>query len=133
MIIDAMPHVLSMLSTLTGPGLPENIMCQKNLNQMLITFDYHHVYQTKVTCRFIQTSEQPRPAKYSINDLAVERYLDMKNYQIYLQNHQQKIKIEDPLFLLVKNYISHVNQNLAINNHKLISEMESLSILYENI
>ncbi|WP_372370873.1 Gfo/Idh/MocA family oxidoreductase [Candidatus Uabimicrobium sp. HlEnr_7] len=135
MIIDAMPHVFSMLYSVVGDGDVTNVKCGFSLpkKQLLIEFTYRHKYTTTVQCKFIQVKEQPRPAKYAINNYEVSRYVDTQGYKIYLCGNKQEIQIKDPLESLICHFIKSVQSSKATDTNKLVSGVQQLRCLYSII
>lgn len=134
MILDSIPHLLSMLYSLVGAGEIKKIEHSyhdlENTN-LIIKFEYCHKYTTKVKCVLCQTKKQPRPVAYSINNNEVKRSIDMNQYQMSLENKNSKIKIDDPLKCLIEDYIFRLENNVNTNKEKLLNNINQLHILYE--
>ena len=75
MVIDSLPHVLSMVHCLTGIGEVQNPRADhKNPEQMKVSFEYWHAAgRLDVAVDLVRTPESPRPAGYAINGHAVRR------------------------------------------------------------
>lgn len=132
MVLDAMPHVFSMLYSLVGKGYIKNVDClfSKQEKRLQLEFVYGHEYETKVKCNFMQLKEQPKPAKYSINNCEVSRHVETSNYQIYFWGNERKIKIADPLQSLIQHFINNIQNSNMTDTKKLINNMQQLHCLY---
>ena len=132
MVLDAMPHVFSMLYSLVGKGDIKEVDClfSDKEKHLQLEFVYGHQYETKVKCNFMQLKEQPKPAKYTINNYEVSRHVETSNYQIYFWGNGKKIKIIDPLQSLIEHFINNIQNSKMIDTVKLINNMQQLHSLY---
>ncbi|MEE9598288.1 MAG: Gfo/Idh/MocA family oxidoreductase [Acidiferrobacterales bacterium] len=84
MVVDAAPHLLSMLQALLGPGQLQDIDTEfQHLPDLgahahgLISLDYmHDKGETGVTFKLSRCLETSKPAGYAINGAFVERHLE---------------------------------------------------------
>ncbi|BBM81855.1 Gfo/Idh/MocA family oxidoreductase [Candidatus Uabimicrobium amorphum] len=132
MVLDAMPHVFSMLYSLVGKGDIKKTECLFSEKEkcLQLEFVYGHQYETKVKCTLIQLEEQPKPAKYTINNYEVSRHVEASNYQIYFWGNGRKIKVVDPLQSLIQNFIHNIRNSNLSDTTKLINNMQQLHCLY---
>ena len=112
MIIDAVPHLLSMLYSLVGNGKINNIESNYHAadeNQDLqIEFDYLHALgDTRVSISLISSNTTPKPAAYAINDLRVDRHVELPNYLISLHADENQLACGRPTCLLYQELYKH--------------------------
>ncbi|MBT8351395.1 MAG: Gfo/Idh/MocA family oxidoreductase [Deltaproteobacteria bacterium] len=109
MILDSVPHALSILYSALGEGKIKNINFDSNKNKMKIGFIYHtNSSKCKVLISLVREEKQPRSFKFGFNDKIVSRGLDLKDYDIYFTYLDKTIKVADPLELSVKDFLSSV-------------------------
>ena len=109
MIIDSVPHALSVLYCKCGPGEIKEIAIEPLKERMDIDFEY----QTKdTTCtvhiRLTQQVVPPRDFSFGFNDRVVHRSLDLESYQISFNHVQKTLKLVDPLDLSVQDFMNAV-------------------------
>jgi predicted dehydrogenase len=109
MILDSLPHALSMLYFVLGAGEihaveMENRTTKKSIHFFYIAPDHECDVLIELECQ----QHQPRSFKYGFNGKIVNRVVDLDHYDIYFQYQNRKIKIEDPLELSVKDFIGAV-------------------------
>ena len=109
MILDSVPHALSILYSALGEGKLKNIHIDSYENKMKIRFIYHtNDNKCKVLINLEREEQQPRSFKYGFNDKIVSRVLDLKDYIIYFTYLDKTLKVADPLELSVKDFITSV-------------------------
>ena len=138
MIIDAAPHLFSMLYALVGSGKINNIESDYDnatLEQDLqITFDYLHAFgDTRVSFSLISSGTVPKPAAYAINDLRVDRHVELPNYLISLRSDENQLPLVDPLASSIKNFISTIHSKVSSDEVTLIDGMTHLAQLYQAV
>lgn len=138
MIVDAAPHLFSMLYALVGSGKINNIGSNyDNANpeqDLHITFDYLHAFgDTRVSISLISSDTFPKPAAYAINDLRVDRHVELPNYLISLRSDEHQLPVEDPLTSSIKNFISTVHSKASSDEVALIDGMTHLAQLYQAV
>jgi hypothetical protein len=132
MILESVPHALSLLYCKCGPGTIKNISVSSGQKQMEIRF----AFQTgNSLCNSHLTLTQqllpPRHFSFGFNDRMVNRNLNLENYDIYFSHSQHKVKILDPLDLSVKDFITAVRdkrepfigKSHIINNTLLLNQI----------
>ena len=136
MVIDALPHVLSMVHCLTGVGEVQKVQAAtKNPEQLTVSFDYRHATGClEVAVDLIQTAESPRPAGYAINGHAVRRSIQLPEYQmIFTDESEKQVAVEDPLKKLVGRTLADLESGQPTDKKQLIATMIDLKIIVENL
>ena len=133
MVLDSMPHVLSMLTELAGPGRIDEIQGgfsgQKNEN-LAMSFSYHYRGgRARVAIRFSRKDEPPRPAAYAINGFGVSREIRLPEYSMCLVAGDRSVAIEDPLLDLVKEFLARVERGDATDRDGIVADLCNLQVL----
>ena len=107
MLVDAAPHLLSMLYALLGDGTIEHVRCRQQGDKHCdLSFSYHHaVSRTAVHLTMEQCPEQPRPAAYAINKQWARRCVKLNPYSLALAHDSQTIPMPDPLIQSVECFL----------------------------
>lgn len=136
MIMDAAPHVLSMLWTLVGSGTvhqPEATYSGPDQRQLHLTFAYQHAKaSTAVTCRFVTCEHQPREAWYAINGRVARRQVELPSYNLRLESDDQpkrEVVLPDPLFVLVEQFLGRVDRAAMPDRQRLVESVLNLERL----
>lgn len=110
MILESVPHALSLLYCLLGDGEIEDLKFESNgEREMSIRFTY--LSKTDACDALIQLAyqeTQPRDFSFGLNGLIVFRSLDLERYEIYFNYEDKKMRITDPLESSVKNFMEAV-------------------------
>ncbi len=134
MVLDAAPHPLSMLQHLVGYGAvsaPTAEYLDAERRDLCISFNYVHAKgSTEARFRFTTTERAPRPASYSINGAGVTRSLQLPRYEIFLSAGNRKVRIEDPLRSLVRDFLREVAAGSPVRRQELIESVGALEALY---
>ncbi|MEJ2114635.1 MAG: Gfo/Idh/MocA family oxidoreductase [Gammaproteobacteria bacterium] len=138
MIIDAVPHLLSMLYSLLGSGKINNIESNYNdINKsgnLQIELDYLHAYgDTRASISLISSDTFPKPAAYAINGLRVDRHVELPDYLISLHSAERQLPVEDPLVSSIKNYISTIYSKSSSDEVALIDGMTHLTQIFQAV
>jgi len=133
MVLDSMPHVLSMLTVLAGPGRIDEIQGgfsgRKNEN-LAMSFSYHHRRgRARVAIRFSLTNEPPRPAAYAINGFGVSRDIKLPEYSMCLVAGERSVAIEDPLLDLVREFLARVARGDPTDRDGIVTDLCNLQVL----
>jgi predicted dehydrogenase len=136
MVIDSLPHVLSMVHCLTGVGdiqNPRSVL--KNPEHLTVSFEYRHGRGClEVAVDLIQTPESPRPAGYAINGYAVRRSIQLPEYQMMFSGESgEQVAVEDPLEKRVRHYLADLENGKPTDKRQLIASMIDLKNLVENL
>jgi GFO/IDH/MocA oxidoreductase family protein len=107
MILDSVPHALSILYFALGEGKITKTDIASYESKMIIRFIYHtNNNNCEVLINLEREEQQPRSFKFGFNDKIVYRVLDLKDYDIYFRYLDKSIKVTDPLELSVRDFIS---------------------------
>ena len=136
MIIDAVPHLLSMLYALLGAGRIHNIhhsRPDRNPDRGLhIKFDYLHATGDCKAALFLRSTDTvPRPAAYAINNQRIDRHVDLPNYLISLRSPGKQLPVTDPLVCSIKNFIGSICSGSTSDETALIDGMGHLLQIYQ--
>lgn len=134
MLVDAAPHLLSMLQALLGRGRLRNIKIEFQdvaglgaQAQALTTLDYmHDAGETQVTFTLRRCPQVPRPAGYSINGAYVERHIEPSNYMISFENEGRRVPVRDPLAVCVEHFVDAVQTRCQSDRTSLVDGMTQL-------
>jgi hypothetical protein len=143
MILDAAPHALSMLEALTGPGVvvaPRSEFVGGDPRRLLLSFGYRSeegggasASEIGVTCRFSTTERPPRPAAYALNGHKVRRRIELKGYHMYFETGERSVALEDPLQLLVDDFLDKVATGATAARQSLIGSIGALEQLCSTV
>jgi len=134
MVLDAVPHLLSMLHHLVGVGeivAPRSRFLDRTQAAMELGFDYLHgggatlVRFTAAVC-----ASQPRPAAYAINERRAERRIQLPEYRMSLAAGATQVTMEDPLELLVADFLAQVARRIIPDRRCLVHGITALAELF---
>lgn len=128
MVIDAAPHVLSMLFALLGEGrvcAPHANFLAADGSELQLDFEFRHARgAVPVQCRFATVEKPPRPASYAINGHLAMRTISLPEYRMYFTGSDAAVEIEDPLELLVKTFLRQIVTGAKPGRELLLSVTE---------
>ncbi len=137
MVVDALPHILSMIYTLVGVGTISDIQSQfgDDQNRLRLDFQYQHENGNLiVTVNLVKTLERPRPAGYAINGYTVTRKIELPEYQtFFIDNFGREIKLEDPLQKLIHGFLDDIDKGFPTKMDELIASIRDLGTIIENV
>jgi predicted dehydrogenase len=135
MIPESVPHVLSLLYFLFGKGEIGDLNVESpKEEEMVIQFRYlFGTKDCKILIKLIRKEQQPRMLQFGWNDKVVRRSLNLKNYDIYLNYGNRKLKITDPLELSVRDFIEALEQKVEplIGYSHILCNMSLLKQIYD--
>jgi hypothetical protein len=135
MIPEAVPHALSLLYCLLGEGEMSDLVFESaEKDEMLIKFKYHFgARHCEVFLKLVKKEKQPRDFQFGLNDKIVRRSLNLKNYDIYFNYGNRRLKVADPLELLVRNVMAAVEKKVEpyIGYPHILSNMFLLRKIYD--
>ncbi len=112
MILDSVPHVLSMLYYVFDDGQIDNLNINGSKDKITLKFNYiFPAGRCAVWIELVRTVHQPRDFSYGFNNKIVHRVIDLNNYDIFFTYSDRILKISDPLELSVRDFISAVRDN----------------------
>ncbi|MBW2607992.1 MAG: Gfo/Idh/MocA family oxidoreductase [Deltaproteobacteria bacterium] len=133
MILDSVPHALSILYFALGKGKIIKTDIESYEKIIIIRFIYNtNSNDCEVLIRLEREERQPRSFKFGFNDKIVYRVLDLKDYDIYFKYFDRTLKVPDPLELSVKDFISSVKtkREPQIGKSHIIATDYMLKIIY---
>ncbi|HVN70829.1 MAG TPA: Gfo/Idh/MocA family oxidoreductase [Desulfomonilia bacterium] len=107
MIPDSVPHALSLLYCAAGWGKIDGISFRKGDDSLLIRFVYlteHTGCETVI--ELVREPAQPRTFAYGFNGRVARRQVELETYTLHLTYGDKTLKLEDPLGLSVRDFIS---------------------------
>jgi len=133
MIPDSMPHALSMLYTVLGPGLLEQVKLQPEAESLQVTFTYVGEHgRCRVTADLVHETCQPRSFAFGFNGSIARRTIDMETYRIAFISGDQRLEADDPLQLCVRDFLHACSQGTAaqIEGAHIVDTMKMLDQIY---
>lgn len=135
MIPDSVPHALSILYFLFGEGkILDLAFDSDDEGKMAISFKYiFKANDCEVFIKLVKKEEQPRDLQFGFNDRIVSRSLDLKNYDIYLNYENKRLKIADPLELSVRDFMGAVEKKVEplVGSSHILNNMSLLKEIYD--
>jgi predicted dehydrogenase len=140
MLIDSLPHVLSMLHALVGCGTARQpgarFFTGRNGGAAAdLRFVWEHATgRTMVDVVLRQCSQQPRPAGYAINDVWALREIAMPDYSMSLVSSdkpQRREPLPDPLDALVAGFAADAAAGRPTDVEVLVESMTVLRDLVD--
>ena len=131
MLIDAVPHFLSMLYALLNDGelSQGRVSFNQTQTQAQVVCNYvHSKGKTAVALHLDHSAKQPKPASYAINGYNLVRHIDMQDYSFSFASEKKRIDFPDPLELSVQNCLKNINSHFY-NDNLIISGMKHLYII----
>jgi hypothetical protein len=134
MILESVPHALSILYKVLGDGQIGNLSIQ-GYKEKIIT-QFHYIFTTgycEVMIELVRTILQPRSFSYGFNGKIIHRVLDLDTYDISFKYTDKILMIKDPLELSVQDFISAVREKREpiIGRAHIMSNMVLLKIIYD--
>lgn len=138
MIIDSVPHLLSMLYAIAGAGriqhIKSNFDKREPTNPLEIKFEYlYAIGNMDVELILTPTDSHPKPAAYSINGNRVDRHVELKDYLISLRSPSTQLTITDPLDCSIRNFIGSIHSNALSDEVAIVDGMTQLAQIYRAI
>ncbi|MGD2272697.1 MAG: Gfo/Idh/MocA family oxidoreductase [Desulfobacterales bacterium] len=135
MILDALPHALSILHFVLGAGEIHGLEVAKGAEKISMRFDYHcNKNRCETHVRLESKEQQPRNFKYGFNHKIINRVLELDTYTIYFRYQNRRIKISDPLELSVRDFMAAVGEQRepVIGKSHIISSTMLLKKIYDH-
>lgn len=130
MVIDAMPHVLSMIHSLVGVGSVKNVSArQEDKERLKVYFGYRHAKgHLTVEVILVQSLKSPRPAGYALNSSLVWRTIRTRDYQMFFAGDSgERVAVKDPLKKLVRQFLADLESGQPTDRERLIASMTDLN------
>ena len=134
MILDSVPHALSMLYDVFNDGQIDNLNIDADKKK--ITIKFHYIFSEgfcDVRIELVTTIHQPRNFSYGFNNKIIHRVLDLNCYDISFTYSDRILKISDPLELSVRDFISAVRDNREprIGKSHIVNNIFLLKKIYD--
>lgn len=134
MLIDSLSHPISMLQALLGAGFIENAQASygpSGRDDLTLEFEYRHAVGTARSTVHLHTCvKPPRPASFAINGHEVKREIDLPGYEIYFSTGERRVPVEDPVKLLVADFLRRVDRRDSPDRRLLIESVVNLEVLH---
>jgi hypothetical protein len=133
MIPDAMPHALSLLYAVLGPGTLEKLELQPTPERLQVSCVYcAQQCRCTVTAELVHETRQPRSFAFGFNGTIARRGIDMADYSISFTCDDRSCAVEDPLRLSVRDFLRASSSGAAprINRAHIVDTMRMLQQLY---
>lgn len=128
MVTDAAPHFIGLLQALAGQGECRNCLVEHrdqargDQQQLFLRCDYEHVRGSIAAELILKTCpERPRPAWYQINELRVDREVELPHYRQYLVADGRRQPLPDPLQAVTADFARALLQNASTEGDVLRS------------
>ncbi len=134
MILESVPHALSILYTVFSDGEIGNIRIHAHKEKIITQF--HYIFTTgycEVMIELVRTILPPRSFSYGFNDKIIHRVLDLDTYDISFKYSDKILRIKDPLELSVQDFILAVREKREplIGKAHIMSNMSLLKKFYD--
>jgi Oxidoreductase family, NAD-binding Rossmann fold len=133
MIPDSMPHALSMLYSVLGPGTLEQLTLVPGPGRLSVSFLYvTAVGQCQVVVELVHETRQPRSFAFGFNGNIARRTIDMATYRIAFTCGDRRCEAEDPLQLSMRDFLHACRNNVAprIGSAHIVETMQMLQQVY---
>jgi len=135
MMVDAAPHLLSLLRAIAGPGRIERIKLQierEDLSHLDLHFDYQHeTGSARVQFELVRCLEQPRPAWYEINGHRAERKVELPSYRMSFIDGARRVPVADPLYKCINQFCESVRVGAQTDVEAIAADQEALARLIQ--
>ena len=110
MILEALPHALSILYTVCGTGTLDTIKVEHPHKEHLTLQAVYRSPNAEITVEIemIRNEHPPRELAFGFNGLLVTRTIEIDTYDIFFNYGKKVRKIVDPLMLSVKDFMGAV-------------------------
>jgi len=134
MILESVPHALSILYMVLGDGQIGNLSIQGYKEKIITKF--HYIFTTgycEVMIELARTILPPRSFSYGFNGKIIHRVLDLDTYDISFKHSDEILRIRDPLELSVQDFISAVREKREpiIGKAHIMSNMVLVKKIYD--
>ena len=133
MVLESVPHALSILYTVLGDGQIGNLSIEAYKEKIITTF--HYIFTAgycEVMIELVRTILPPRSFSYGFNGKIIHRVLDLDTYDISFKYSDEILRIRDPLELSVQDFISAVREKREpiIGKAHILNNMVLLKKIY---
>lgn len=109
MVLDAAPHLLSLLEAIAGPAPVRNprAVWRAGGEWLELDFEYACLPQPiEVAARYLTTPAPPRPAAYALDGHWARRVIRAPGYQQFFTDGTRELPLPDPLPILVREFLA---------------------------
>jgi len=134
MIVESVPHALSILYSVFGDGKINNLNIEAHEDKIMLKFHYiSAVRNCEVLIDLARKMLQPRSFSYGFNNKIIHRKIDLDRYDIFFNYSNRNLKINDPLELSVQDFISAVKgkRDPLIGKTHIVNNMNLLKKIYD--
>ncbi len=131
MIVDAAPHLLSLLAATAGPGSVRDVRVQGLAGDdsavLDLAFDWVHARGTTHARLALRRCErQPRPAGYGLDGCWAERQVTLPDYRMELAEGGRSVPLPDPLDAHVAGFVARVAAGEPTDVEGLVESLGNL-------
>ena len=133
MIPDAMPHALSLLYSVLGPGTLEQLILEPGPDRLRVSFFYSTTAgQCQVVAELVHETRQPRSFAFGFNGNIARRTIDMATYRISFTCGERRCEAEDPLQLSMRDFLHACRHAVLprIGSAHIVDTMQMLQQVY---
>jgi len=133
MIPDSIPHALSMLYSVLGPGTLEQLTLVPGHDRLRVSFFYATVAgRCQVSADLVHETCQPRSFAFGFNGNIARRTIDMATYRIAFTCGDRRCEVEDPLQLSMRDFLYACRHAAAprIGRSHIVDTMQMLQQVY---
>lgn len=131
MIVDAAPHLLSLLAATAGRGRVRDVRVQglqgEDSAVLDLAFDWVHAGGTTHARLALRRCErQPRPAGYGLDGCWAERQVTLPDYRMELAEGGRSVPLPDPLDLHVAGFVARATAGEPTDVEGLVESLGNL-------
>ncbi len=131
MIVDAAPHLLSLLHATVGRGTLHDISVRGLSGEDSAVLDLSFVYrhaagETRASLALRRCAEPPRPAGYALNGCWAERQVSLPDYAMALAAEGRSEPLPDPLDAKVAGFVARVASGEPTDVEGLVESLAQL-------
>jgi hypothetical protein len=130
MLVDSMPHVLSLLQALSpspAPSIAEPLFSAPDAERMTVGFLYcAGSARLNVQVRLERANAAPREAGFAVDGRPVRRLVAPKGYRLSFAAGDRTAPVADPLTLLVGDFIQELQSRRGASRSREIAERMQL-------
>jgi predicted dehydrogenase len=113
MLLDVLPHPLSLLHAVAGPGRIESARIDPRPGVPEETLDVRFAYSSGTRAvaahvEIVRSPGQPGPAGYGFDGLAAHREVQVEGYRLSFRSGGRTVALPDPTPLLVRAFLASV-------------------------
>jgi predicted dehydrogenase len=135
MIADSLPHPLSVLRALAGPGAVRLRAIEvPSEDEARVRFAWEHARGAiEAEVVLVRVPEQPRPAWIEIDGRRAEREVRLADYAMALVGERKRVPLEDPLGLLVGDFVEALRLGTPTDVEGIACEAAALAAILQGI